>query len=107
MCSHLPELSHIDGPLRTRSVLTKRDLHCRPEKSSGKEGFIPGGMQDRRDAGIEECRKGGIQERRDAGEEGFRKGEIQERRYKERRDTGVALEVGCRKGWMQGRRDVQ
>ena len=52
-------------------------------------------MQDRSDAGLEECRKGGMQERREAGKEGFMKRGIQERREAGRRES--VLE-GYRKG---------
>ena len=39
-----------------------------------------GGLQERRDSGLERFRTGGIQEKRDTGKEGYRKREIQERR---------------------------
>ena len=39
---------------------------------TGKDVYRKGGMQERREAGIERSRKGGIQERRDAGKEGCR-----------------------------------
>ena len=47
-----------------------------------------GGMQERRNSGLEGYRKRGIQERRDSGLEGFRTGRIKEKRDKGKMDKG-------------------
>ena len=69
---------------------------------SGGEGFKTGGIQERRDSGLQGYRKGritrGIQDWRDSGLEGFKTGGIQERR-----DSGLE---GYRKGGIQDSRDT-
>ena len=49
-------------------------MHC--QKDAYQEG---GGMQDRRDAGLEGYRTGGMLGWRDIGQEGFRAGGMQDR----------------------------
>ena len=80
-------------------------------KDSGLEGYLKGGIRERRNAvqvglrtggynrtGMQECRKGGMQENRDAGKQGCRKVWMQESR-----GSG---KYGCRKAGIQDMRDT-
>ena len=55
-------------------------------------------MQNRRDAGQEECRTGGMQDRKDAGKRNNRTGGTQDRGMQDMRNAG---QEGCR---LQDRR---
>ena len=61
-------------------------------------------MQDRRDAGQEECRTGGMQGWSDAGQEGCRTGGMRSGGMQGLRDAGQEL---CRTGGMQLRWDPE